>query len=88
MTGHKKTPTGQVDELKPKSGRGGPGRGGGRKLESGATAVKMTLTLDPSDIELFKSQAVGNGEVSRGIRIAAQVLREKIQRAEKRPCAI
>ena len=70
-----------TEQKKVVTGRGGPGRGGGRKLESGAKAVKKTITMDPADIELLTSPGVGDGEVSRGIRIATQVLREKIQRA-------
>lgn len=64
-------------------GRGGPGRGGGRKLESGAKAIPKTVTMDPADIEFLTGPGVGDGELSRGIRRAAQVMREKMQRATK-----
>lgn len=63
---------------------GGPGRGGGRKLESGAKAIPKTVTMDPADIEFLTSPGVGDGELSRGIRRAAQVMREKVQRAAKK----
>lgn len=66
------------------TGKGGPGRGGGRKLESGAKAVPKTVTMDPADIEFLMSPSVGNGELSRGIRYAAKMLREKMQRAAKK----
>lgn len=65
-------------------GRGGPGRGGGRKLESGAKAIPKTVTMDPADIEFLTSPGVGEGELSRGIRRATQVMREKMQRTAKR----
>ena len=81
------TITQRDDEAKPRSGRGGPGRGGGRKLESGAKAVKKTITMDPADIEFLTSPGVGDGEVSRGIRVAAQVLREKMQLSAKQTVA-
>jgi hypothetical protein len=63
------------------AGRGGPGRGGGRKLESGAKAIPKTVTMDPADIDVLV--ALGDGELSRGIRRATQLVREKQQRAEK-----
>lgn len=65
----------------PLAGRGGPGRGGGRKLESGAKAVAKTVTMDPADIDVLME--FGDGELSRGIRRAAQLVREKQQRAAK-----
>lgn len=68
----------------PKTKRGGPGRGGGRKLESGAKAVPKTVTMDPADIEFLLSPGVGDGELSRGIRKATQVMREKLQREENK----
>lgn len=71
--------------LTPPKGRGGPGRGGGRKLESGAKAIPKTVTMDPADIEFLISPGVGDGELSRGIRRATQVMRAKIQRAPKKP---
>ena len=78
------TSTVQKNETKPKNSRGGPGRGGGRKLESGAKAVPKTVTMDPADIEFLISPGVGDGELSRGIRRAAQVMRDKMQRAAKK----
>ena len=63
---------------------GGPGRGGGRKLESGAKAVPKTVSMDPADVEFLTSAEVGDGELSRGIRIAAQALRAKVARASKK----
>ena len=63
-------------------GRGGPGRGGGRKLESGAKAVPKTVSMDPADIEYLI--LVGDGELSRGIRRVTQMHREKMQRAAKK----
>lgn len=66
------------------TGRGGPGRGGGRKLESGAKAIPKTVTMDPADIAFLISPGVGDGELSRGIRRAAQVMREKMQRDAKK----
>lgn len=68
-------------------GRGGPGRGGGRKLESGAKAVPKTVTMDPSDIEFLTSPEVGDGELSRGIRVAANELRKKMQTKGKNKLA-
>lgn len=73
-----------TEQKKAMTGRGGPGRGGGRKLESGAKAIPKTVTMDPADIEFLTSSGVGDGELSRGIRRAAQVLREKMQRAAKK----
>lgn len=75
----------QVDPVK--RGRGGPGRGGGRKLESGAKAVPKTVSMDPADIEFLTSAEVGAGELSRGIRIAAEALRKKLQRKAKKALA-
>lgn len=68
------TSTGNVEPL---TGRGGPGRGGGRRLESGAKAVSKTITIDPADVEFLKRPGIGDGELSRGIRRATQALREK-----------
>lgn len=73
-----------TEQKKPMTGRGGPGRGGGRKLDSGAKAIPKTVTMDPADIEFLISPGVGDGELSRGIRRAAQVMREKMQRAAKK----
>lgn len=67
-----------------KKGRGGPGRGGGRKLESGAKAVAKTVTMDPADVEFLTSAEVGAGELSRGIRVAAEALRKQLQRKAKK----
>jgi len=57
--------------------RGGSGRGGGRRLESGATAVPKTVTMDPGDVTLLKK--LGDGELSRGIRRAAELVRKANQ---------
>lgn len=65
----------------PLAGHGGPGRGGGRKLESGASAVRKTVTLDPADIPVFIE--AGDGELSKGIRVAAQLLRESKEKTKK-----
>lgn len=73
-----------TEQKKAATGRGGPGRGGGRKLESGAKAVPKTVTMDPADIDFLTSPGVGDGELSRGIRRATQVMREKMQRAAKK----
>jgi hypothetical protein len=40
--------------------------------------------MDPADIEFLISPGVGDGELSRGIRRAAQVMRDKMQRAAKK----
>lgn len=47
---------------------------GGRRLESGAKAVTKTITMDPSDVDFFRD--IGGGELSRGIRFAANKARE------------
>lgn len=73
-----------TEQKKATTGRGGPGRGGGRKLESGAKAIPKTVTMDPADIDFLTSPGVGDGELSRGIRRATQVMREKMQRAAKK----
>lgn len=73
-----------TEQKKAATGRGGPGRGGGRKLESGAKAVPKTVTMDPTDIEFLIGPGVGDGELSRGIRRATQVMREKMQRDAKK----
>ncbi len=72
---------------KPAKGRGGPGRGGGRKLESGAKAVAKNVSFDPEDIEFLVSQGVGDGELSRGVRLATQALRQKLGGAAKKALA-
>ena len=68
-------------------GRGGPGRGGGRKLESGAKAVAKNVSFDPEDINFLMSEGVGDGELSRGVRLATQALRQKLGRGAKKALA-
>jgi hypothetical protein len=43
--------------------------------------------MDPADIEFLTSAEVGAGELSRGIRIAAEALRKKLQRKAKKALA-
>lgn len=75
------------DGRAPLTGRGGPGRGGGRKLPTGAKAVAKTVTMDPADIEFLVSAEVGDGELSRGIRVATEELRKKLQKSAKKVLA-
>lgn len=56
---------------------GGPGRGGGRKLKSGAKAVRKTVTLDPADLRTLLG--LGNGGLSEGIRKAVELARKSIE---------
>jgi len=57
----------------PRTGRGGPGRGGGRKTADGAGPVyRKNVTLDQRSIDTLR--ALGDGDLSLGIRRAAALL--------------
>lgn len=56
------------------SGRGGPGRGQGVKSADGATGLRrVNVSLDEASIEALR--ALGDGELSLGIRRAARMVR-------------
>ena len=55
--------------------RGGPGRGGGRRTADRVDVMKKTVTLDRGTIEWLR--ALGGGELSLGIRRAADALRAR-----------
>lgn len=57
-----------------KSARGGARLNSGKKMPSGAKAIKKTITIDPADEQTLV--AFGGG-LSVGIRLAAQLIREK-----------
>lgn len=59
-----------------KKPHGGKRNMGGRRLETGNKAERKDVTLDPADIEFLKSPQVGDGNLSRGIRVAAKFMRE------------
>lgn len=64
------------DQGKP-AGRGGAGRGQGRKAASAAGDVeRRTVTLDAVTVATLSE--LGAGNLSAGIRIAAQRLRETL----------
>jgi hypothetical protein len=50
------------------TGRGGKRRNSGRKTEVGDKVKKHTVTLDPMTVRKLK--VIGEGELSRGIRVA------------------
>ena len=59
----------------PRTGRGGPGRGGGRKAADGVVGVtRKNVTLDQRSIDTLR--ALGDGDLSLGIRRAAAMLRD------------
>lgn len=58
------------------SGRGGPGRGQGRKPADGATGLKRrNISLDDARADVLR--AFGGGDLSVGIRRAADAVRKK-----------
>lgn len=71
-----------MDENTPPKGK--PGRGGSRKYSGrrpdtpGDPMVKRTISLHESDIVLLK--VLGDGELSKGVRIAAEIAYEQYQR--------
>lgn len=58
------------------SGRGGPGRGQGRKPADGATGLhRRNISLDDARAEILRT--IGDGDLSLGIRRAADWVAEK-----------
>ena len=67
----------------PRTGRGGPGRGGGRKAADGVVGVtRKNVTLDAASIETLRK--LGNNDLSLGIRRAAKNFRSKDKEDEMR----
>jgi hypothetical protein len=60
--------------------RGGPRRNAGRKTElNGQPTKRVQLTLDERTVELLK--VLGDGNMSRGARVAADVAYDRYQRS-------
>jgi hypothetical protein len=57
-----------------RTGRGGPGRGGGRKTTDGVTGLKRrNVSLDDASVAVLRE--LGDGDLSLGIRRAAKIHR-------------
>lgn len=70
-----------MDEIKPKSKRGGARKNAGRKPENpGEAMTHKTITLD--SMSLRKLLVLGDGEVSRGVRVAAEIAFDRYQRTD------
>lgn len=58
------------------TGRGGPGRGGGRKPADGATGLKRrNISIDDDRADVLR--AFGDGDLSLGIRRAADRIKNR-----------
>lgn len=54
-------------------------QGYGRSIsKDGIRMVRKSVDLSPDDIAFFKSPSIGNGELSRGIRVATRFMRQSL----------
>lgn len=59
---------------------GGAGRGQGRKPRDGKRGDRYNVTLDADSVEILRGY--GDGELSRGIRLAATLVEREVGRRE------